>query len=112
MAVGVDTDRDHGMNVAGGRDHRDEGLLGPTAPFEEPVREVAAGPELGDGEFDGSGPGVPLAWAVAVAGVDSLVADLAVCGVLTSDDTSADRRRQRGKGCCCGMASVSWRGAA
>jgi hypothetical protein len=29
---------------------------------------------LGDGEFDGAGAGVPLAWAVSVAVVDAFVA--------------------------------------
>jgi hypothetical protein len=66
--------------VSGG-DHRDEGLLGPPAAFEEPVREATALTQLGDGQFDGAGAGVPLARAVAVAVVDAFVADLAVFGV-------------------------------
>jgi len=45
----------------GGGDHRDQGLFGPAAAFEEPVREVTTLAQLGDGEFDGAGPGVPLA---------------------------------------------------
>ncbi|MGX1471218.1 UNVERIFIED_CONTAM: hypothetical protein RKD50_000026 [Streptomyces canus] len=66
----------------GGGDHRDQGLFGPSAPFEQPVQEViTALPQLGNGEFDGAGAGVPLAWAVAVAVVDAFVADLAVFGV-------------------------------
>jgi hypothetical protein len=65
----------------GGGDHRDQGLFGPAASLEEPVREVAALPQLGNGELDGPGAGVPLARATAVAVVDSLVADLPVFGV-------------------------------
>jgi len=51
----------------GGGHHGDQGLLGPAAAFEEPVREVAALAQLGDGEFDGPCAGVPLAWAVSTA---------------------------------------------
>ncbi|SCE17590.1 hypothetical protein GA0115240_142178 [Streptomyces sp. DvalAA-14] len=65
----------------GGGDHRDEGLFGPAAAFQEPGREVAALPQLGQGEFDGAGAGVPLARAVSVAVVDAFVADLPVFGV-------------------------------
>lgn len=48
---------------------------------QEPGREVAAGPELGDGQFDGAGPGAPLARTVAVAVIDAFVADLPVLRV-------------------------------
>ncbi len=66
---------------AGGGDHRDQCLFGPAALLEEPVREVAALPQLGNGELDGPGPRVPLARAIAVAVVAPLVADLPVFGV-------------------------------
>lgn len=65
----------------GGGDHRDQGLFGPATSFQQPVREVAALPQLGDGELDGPGAGVPLARAIAVAMVDSFLADLPVFGV-------------------------------
>ncbi len=65
----------------GGGDHRDQGLFGPAAALEQPVREVAALPQLGNGELDGPSAGVPLARAVAVAVVDAFVADLPVLGV-------------------------------
>jgi hypothetical protein len=65
----------------GGADRRVQSLFGPAAAFEEPVWEVAALPQLGDGELDGPGAGVPLARVVAVAVVVSLVADLPVFGV-------------------------------
>ncbi|GAA3228032.1 hypothetical protein GCM10020256_39880 [Streptomyces thermocoprophilus] len=65
----------------GGGDHRDQGLLGPAAALEKPVREVAALPQLGNGELDGPGAGVPLARAIAVAMVDAFLADLPVFGV-------------------------------
>lgn len=64
----------------GGGDYRDQGLLGPAASFQQPVREVAALPQLGDCELDGPGAGVPLARAIAVAMVDSFLADLPVFG--------------------------------
>lgn len=74
--------------VCGG-DHRDQGLLGPPPAFQQPVREVASAAELGDGQFDRAGPRVPLAWAISVAVIDPLVADLAVFGVQRAS-TSAD----------------------
>lgn len=49
--------------------------------FQEPVGEVTALPQLGDGQFDGAGARVPLACAVAVAVVDAIAADLPVFGV-------------------------------
>jgi NhaA family Na+:H+ antiporter len=44
----------------GGGDHRDQGLLGTTTPFQQPLREVRAGPQLRDRQLDGSRAGVPV----------------------------------------------------
>ena len=79
---------DHVVDPAGGDpfdvalgDHRDQGPLGPAPGLDEPVGEVAAGAQLGDGQLDRAGPGVPAPRAVAVARVDPLGGDLAVAGV-------------------------------
>jgi len=57
--------------IAGG-DHADQGGFGSLTAFQEPVGEVRAGPQFGDGDVDGAGAGVELAVAVAVTGVDPL----------------------------------------
>jgi DNA-binding LacI/PurR family transcriptional regulator len=49
--------------------------------LEEPLGEVAAGSELGDGDVDGPDPRIPPAAAVAVARVRAFLAALAVWGV-------------------------------
>lgn len=68
----------------GGGDHADQGLFNPAAALQQPDGEVAAGAQLGNGEFDRAGPGVLLVRAVAVAQVDTLVADLPVFGISES----------------------------
>ncbi len=61
-------------------DHLDEGPFGPPAWLEQPVGEVAALPQLGDGEVDRAGPGVPRPRPVAVAAVRAFIGSLAVRG--------------------------------
>lgn len=73
----------------GGRHHRDQGLLRPPPAFEKPVREVTALAQLGDGEFDRSRPGVPLARAVAVAVVTRSLLTYP-CSALQRASASAD----------------------
>ncbi len=87
----LDPARGNAQQVGGG-DHTDQGLLGPAAALEEPAREVTALTQLGDGEFDGAGAGIPLARAISVAVVDAFVADLPVLGI-------ADGIRLRGHEC-------------
>ncbi len=65
-------------------DDRDEGALGAPARLKQPFGEVAALPELGDGELYGPGASVPGARPVAVSGVDPVGALLAVAGVADS----------------------------
>lgn len=68
-------------------DDRDEGALGALgapARLEQPFGEVAALPELGDGELYGPGASVPGARPVAVSGVDPVGVLLAVGGVADS----------------------------
>ena len=50
----------HARHVALGH-HRHQRLLGPAAGLEQPVREVAARAQLGDGQLDRAGPGVEAA---------------------------------------------------
>jgi hypothetical protein len=54
----VDPAGGNAANVALGH-HRDERPLRPAAGLEQPVGEVAARPQLGDGELHGARPGVP-----------------------------------------------------
>jgi hypothetical protein len=56
------------------------GLLGPASTFKEPGGKQTSLPQLGDGQLDGAGRGVPLPIPVSVAMVDALVAGLAVLG--------------------------------
>jgi hypothetical protein len=67
------------LDVALG-DNRREGPLGSPAGLDEPVGEVAAGSQLGDGQADRAGPGVEVPVPVAVAHVDPFRADPAVAG--------------------------------
>src|SRR5262245_30518124 len=48
-----------GYGAKGHHSRRRSGAFGPPTPFEEPVGEVTALPQLGDGQFDGPGAGVP-----------------------------------------------------
>lgn len=73
--------------------HRDEGLLSPAAALQEPVREVTPAAQLGNGQFNGARPRVPLARAISVAVVDSLVADLPVFGIAEGTRSQSGRRR-------------------
>jgi len=57
--------------------HRHQGPLGSAPGLEQPIREVAAGAQLGDVEVDGAGPGVEGPGPVAVAPVGSILAALA-----------------------------------
>ena len=61
----IDRARGDALDV-GFLDHRSECLLGHSPWFEE-AREVAALAELRNPQFDGSGAGLPIALAVAVA---------------------------------------------
>lgn len=84
MAVGVDADGDQCVDVddaAALANLQDEGLVGPAASFEEPVREATALAHLGNGQRNGPGPRGPLARAISVAVVDAFVADLTVLGI-------------------------------
>ena len=60
-------------------DHRGQRLLRHPARLEE-AGEVAASPQLRDPQLDGSGPGLPVAVAIAVALIDPALAALAVTG--------------------------------
>lgn len=59
-------------------DDRDESALGAPSRLEQPVREVRAGPQLGDAQVDRAGAGVPASGAVSVALGGPLGAALAV----------------------------------
>jgi hypothetical protein len=50
------------------------------AAFEQPVREIRAGPQLGDRQVQCAGAGVEAALPIAVAGVGALGTALAVAG--------------------------------
>jgi hypothetical protein len=52
----------HAEQVGGGH-HGDQGLLGPAAMGQQPLRKVGAVAQLGHGELDGPGAGVPLCCA-------------------------------------------------
>jgi hypothetical protein len=67
----VDAPGGHTADIALGH-HRDEGLLGPSAGIEEPVREVAGPPQLRDRQLDRADPRVEGPLAVAVAVVEPL----------------------------------------
>jgi hypothetical protein len=58
--------------------HRHQRPLRLPAGLEQPLGEVAARAQLGDGELDGAGPGVEGPGPVAVAPVGALLAALAV----------------------------------
>jgi hypothetical protein len=58
-------------------DHRDQRPLGPPARLQQPVREVAAGPQLRDGQLQRPDSGVQPPLPVAVALVNPLRAPLA-----------------------------------
>ena len=60
-------------------DHRRQRLLGGPAGLQE-GGEVGAAPQLGDPQFDGAGPGLPVAVAVAVALHQAVGAALAMGG--------------------------------
>jgi hypothetical protein len=66
----------HPTHVALGH-HRHQGTLGAPAGLQQPVREVAALPELGDRQLDRADPGVQPPLAVAVAPVDPVRCTLA-----------------------------------
>jgi len=74
--------------VALGR-HRHQGPLRPPPRLQQPVRGVAAGAELGDGQVDGPHPGVPGPLPEAVAGVHRLRAPLALAGAAEGVDLGA-----------------------
>ena len=61
-----------------GRHHAGQGPLGTLAPLQQPVRVQAALPQLGHRHIQGADPGVQVAVAVAVAGVDPLAGAFAV----------------------------------
>ena len=65
--------------VAGGH-HRGQGSFGAFAPLQQPIREVRAGPQLGNGHVEGADAGIEVAVPVAVANVDPFVGALAVVG--------------------------------
>jgi hypothetical protein len=79
---------DHVVDSSGGDpfhvalgDHGHEGPLGPTMGLDQPVREVAAGTQLGDGQIDRAGSRVPAPGSVAVPRVHPILGDLPVAGV-------------------------------
>lgn len=71
---------------------RSLGLFGPAPAFHQPVREVGAGPQLGNRDVDRAGTGVEVAVVVAVAGVRTVRARLAIGGAA---DRVAFRAHQR-----------------
>ena len=73
-----------------GRDHRGQRGLRAPAPLEQPLREVAALPQLRDRDVDGAGAGVEVTVPVPVATVRAGIADGAVRG-------AADLVRVRGQ---------------
>jgi hypothetical protein len=89
LAHPLDPELAHKLVHSPGRDSREvavghdlnESLLRPPAWLQQPLREVAASPQLGDLEIDRSDPSVPAAAAVTVAAVRALLAALAVGGV-------------------------------
>jgi hypothetical protein len=81
----------HPQQVTRG-DHADEGLLGPPAVLQQPVREVAALPQLRDRQLDRAGPGVPLPSPVAVAGVHPRLAAFAVASAANRVRVGAHQR--------------------
>ena len=85
----------HALHVALGH-HRHQRPLGPPPGLEEPVGEVAALPQLGDGQGHGPGPGVEGPGPVAVAGVHPLVGSLAVGGA--ADGAGLGRHQRLGEG--------------
>jgi hypothetical protein len=73
-------------------DDRDERLLRSTARLEQPVREIGAGAQLGDGEVDRADPRVPPAGPIAVAAVGAVLAALAVGGIAGDVHVSTHER--------------------
>jgi hypothetical protein len=69
----------HPEQVAGGH-HRGQRPLCPPAGLEQPVGEVGAAAQLGDGQVQGARTGVELPGPIAVAAVGPALAALAVAG--------------------------------
>jgi hypothetical protein len=65
------------QQVAGGH-HRNQGLLGAAAALQQPLREIAARPQLRDLQLDRPGPGAPPPLPVAVAVVHPIRARLPI----------------------------------
>jgi hypothetical protein len=82
----------HPQQVAGSH-HRGQRLLRPPPRRHQPIREIAAGAQLGDPDVQRADPGVEIPVPVAVARVHPLRADLAVAG--TADRVGL-RSHQRG----------------
>ena len=81
-----------------GRHHTDQGPFGAGAALQQPVREIAARPQLRDRHVDRAGPGVEVPVPVPVAGVHPLRAAFAVAGaahrVRLGAHQRLDERRQ------------------
>jgi hypothetical protein len=76
----------------GGGHHRDQSLFGATTALQQPLWEVRAGPQLGDGQLNRPRTGIPLPFPVTVTPADPLTAAFAVAGPAHRIGFSAHQR--------------------
>ena len=83
--------RRHAEQVTG-RDHADQGPLGPFAAFQQPIGKVGALPQLRDRHLHGAGAGVELPGPVTVAGIGPISGARTVRGAAQSVGFGAHQR--------------------